>query len=384
MNKNKKILYLITEDWFFCSHFLERALAAQNLGYEIIVCSKENKDKKKIEEYGIKFQEVKFNRKNINPFYEFIVLIKIINIYRKFSPDIVHQIAIKPIIYGSIAARLNNIRSVLNAPVGMGYMFTSDSVKAKFLKPLIKFLLKNLLSTSRGAKNKKNKVVFENKDDLNYFVNIGAVNYKDTFLVRGAGVNIDKNFVNYRKNNKVPVIALVGRMIKDKGIFEYVDAAKILKKNNIKAKFLLIGGVDNYYSSPISLKVLKKWHHEKIVEWLGHVCNVDEILEKIDVLCLPSYREGLPKALIEGAAKGLPIVTTNTVGCKDVVEDGKNGFLVPIKNSIELARAISVLIKDENLRFEMGCESFKIASSKFASSIIIEQTMAIYDELNFK
>ena len=113
-----------------------------------------------------------------------------------------------------------------------------------------------------------------------------------------------------------------------------------------------------------------------------YISNVDEILEKIDILCLPSYR-GLPKALIEGAAKGLPIVTTNTVGCKDVVEDGKNGFLVPVKNSVELANAISILIKDENLRFKMGCESFKIASRKFASSIIIEQTMAIYDELNF-
>jgi len=383
MNKNKKILYLITEDWFFCSHFLERALAAKNLGYEIIVCSKENKDKKKIEKYGIKFQEVKFNRKNINPFYEFIILIKIINIYRKFSPDIVHHIAFKPIIYGSIAAKFNNTRSVLNAPVGMGFVFTSDSMKAKLIRPLIKFLLKNLLSTSRVNNNKKNKVVFENQDDLNYFVKIGAVNYKDTFLIRGAGVNIDKNFVNYRRKNKVPVIALVGRMLTDKGIFEYVDAVKIIKKNNIKAKFLLIGGVDNYYSSSISLTVLEKWNYEKIVDWLGYVSNVDEILEKIDVLCLPSYREGLPKALIEGAAKGLPIVTTNTVGCKDVVEDGKNGFLVPVKNSIELARAISILIKDENLRFEMGCESYKMASSKFASSIIIEQTMAIYDELNF-
>ena len=382
MNKNKKLLYLITEDWFFCSHFLERALAAKNLGYEVIVCSKENKDKKKIQEYGIKFQEIKFNRKNINPFYELIVLIKIINIYRQFSPDIVHHVAFKPIIYGSIAARINNIRSVLNAPVGMGFVFISDSIKAKFLRPIIKFLLKNLLSS--GADNKKNKVVFENQDDLNYFVKIGAVDYKDTFLIRGAGVYVDKDFINYKRNNKIPVVALVGRMVKDKGIFEFVDAVKLMKKNNVKAKFLLIGGVDNFYSSSISLKFLKKWHYEKIVDWLGYISNVDEILEKIDILCLPSYREGLPKALIEGAAKGLPIVTTNTVGCKDVVEDGINGFLVPVKNSVELAKAISILIKDEDLRYKMGCESYKIASSKFASSIIIEQTMAIYDQLNLE
>ena len=382
MNQKKKLLYLITEDWFFCSHFLERALAAKSIGYEIIVCSKENKDKKKIEEYGIKFQEVKFNRKNINPFYELLVLIKIMKIYRKFSPDIVHHIAFKPIIYGSIAAKINNIKSVLNAPVGMGFVFTSDSIKAISIRPLIKLLLKIFLSRS-GGENKKNKVVFENNDDLNYFVNMGAVNRKDTFLIRGAGVNIDKDFVKFKRKNKIPIVALVGRMLRDKGIFEFIDAVKLLKKNNIKAKFLLIGGVDNYYSSSIKLSLLKKWHDKKIVEWLGYISNVDEILEKIDILCLPSYREGLPKALIEGAAKGLPIVTTNTVGCKDVVEDGKNGFLVPVKNSLELANAISILIKDEDLRFKMGCESFKIASSKFASSIIIEQTMEIYHELNF-
>ena len=383
MYKKKKLLYLITEDWFFCSHFLERALAAKKAGYEIIVCAKKNKDKKNIEGYGIKFQEVNFNRKNINPFYELLVLLKIINVYRKFSPDIVHHIAFKPIIYGSIAAKINNIKSVLNAPVGMGFVFISDSKKAFFIRPIIKILLKVLLSSNKG-KNKKNKVIFENNDDLNYFVNLGAVKFKDACLIRGAGIKIDNNFVVYKKNNNFPIVALVGRMLKDKGIYEFVNAVKILKKENIKAKFLLIGGVDNDYSSSVSLEVLKKWHYEEIIEWLGFISNVDEILEKIDILCLPSYREGLPKALIEGAAKGLPIVTTNTVGCKDVVENGRNGFLVPVKNSIELAKAISILIKDEKLRFKMGCESFKMASKKFASSLIIEQTMAIYDELNFK
>ena len=382
MKNKKKLLFLITEDWFFCSHFLERALAAKKSGFEIIVCARKNKDKKNIEDYGFKFQEISFNRKSINPLYEFQVLIKIIKIYRKFSPDIVHQIAFKPIIYGSIAAKINNVKSIINAPVGMGFVFTSDSIKALFLKPIIKFLLKKLLS-SNGGKNKKNKVIFENNDDLNYFVKLGAVKNKDTCLIRGAGVNIDKDFVIHKKKNKVPIIALVGRMLKDKGIYEFVNAAKILKENNTQAKFLLIGDVDNFYSSSIDLKVLKKWNKQEIVEWLGFVNNVDEILRNVDILCLPSYREGLPKALIEGAARGLPIITTNTVGCKDVVEDGKNGFLVPIKDSIALARVMSILVKDEDLRFKMGCESFKIASKKFSSSIIVEQTLEVYNELNF-
>ena len=379
---NKKLLFNITEDWFFCSHFLERALAAKKSGFEIIICSKKNKDKQNIEDYGLKFQEISFNRKSINPFSEFLVLIKIINIYKKFSPDVVHHIAFKPIIYGSIAAIINNIKSVINAPVGMGFVFTSDSMKALLIRPIIKFLLIKLLSSNRGE-NSKNKVIFENNDDLNYFVKIGAVKIKDTCLIRGAGVNIDDNFVVSKKKNKVPIIALVGRMVKDKGIYEFINAAKILQKNNIQAKFLLIGGVDNFYSSSIDLNLLKKWNNQGIIEWLGFVNNVDEILKNIDILCLPSYREGLPKALIEGAARGLPIVTTNTVGCKDVVKDGLNGFLVPIKNSISLAKAISILVKDDDLRFKMGCQSLKIAIDKFASSKIINQTLEIYSELYF-
>ena len=378
----KKILFLITEDWFFCSHFLDRALAAKNAGYEIIVCSKRNKDKINIEKFGFQFQNINFNRKNINPFYELIILIKIIILYKKIAPDIVHHIALKPIIYGSIAAKFNNVKAVINAPVGMGYVFTSGSLKALLLRPIMKYLLKFFLNSHQG-KNKRNKVIFENNDDLNYLVNLRAVNFKDTSLIRGAGVYVREEFIENKRNNEVPIIALVGRMLKDKGIYEYVEAAKELRNKNIKAKFLLIGEVDKFNSSSIKSEVLNEWHHEKIVDWLGKINNVDDVLKRIDILCLPSYREGLPKALIEGAAMGLPIVTTNTVGCKDVVKDGVNGFLVPIKNSKALASAILKLIKDKNLRARMGKESYKLALSKFSSRIIISQTMDIYDEMNF-
>ncbi len=378
----KKILFLITEDWFFCSHFLDRAVAAKNAGYEIIVCSRRNKDKKNIEKFGFKFHNISFNRKNINPFYELIVLIQIIILYKKVKPDIVHHIALKPIIYGSIAARFNNVRSVINAPVGMGYVFTSDSFKAMLMRPIMKFLLISLMNSNHGKK-KRTKVIFENNDDLNYFVNLGAVKFKDTCLIRGAGVHVKENFIEYKRNNEVPIIALVGRMLRDKGIYEYIDAARALRNQNINIKFLLIGGIDEFNSSSIKFEILKKWHSEKLVDWLGKINNVDEILKKIDILCLPSYREGLPKALIEGAAMGLPIITTNTVGCRDVVQEGVNGFLVPIKNSTALANAILKLIKDEKLRVRMGKESYNLASNKFSSRIIISQTMDIYNEMNF-
>lgn len=379
----KKILYNLTEDWFFCSHFLERALAAKKAGYSIIVIAKENKHKNIIESYGISFYPIPFNRKSINPLYEFYTLLKIIIIYSKIKPDIVHHVAAKPIIYGSIAAKFCRIKSVLNAPVGMGFVFSSDTLKARIIRPILKFFLKYFLNSHNG-KYMRNKVVFENYDDLNYFIEMGALNPTDGCVIRGAGVKVNRIF-NKKIYKKVrPTITLVARMLKDKGIREFVDAARILKNKKIKGRFLLVGDIDPLNPSSLEKSTLQTWNDEAIIEWRGWVNDVEKVLEETDILCLPSYREGLPKALIEGAAVGLPIVTTNTVGCKDVVEDGVNGFLVPIKNVNQLANKISILIKSSNLRGKMGKESHKIAKSKFALKKINSQTLKVYNDLFFE
>ena len=157
-----------------------------------------------LENYGIKFISVPFNRKSINPFYEFYILIRIILIYKRVRPDIVHQVAAKPIIYGSIAARICRIKSVINAPVGMGYVFTSDTIKAKILRPLLKILFKFLLILIMGS-NKRNKVIFENNDDLNYFIKLGAVDPKNACIIQGAGVMI-KQIINLRKIRKYQLL----------------------------------------------------------------------------------------------------------------------------------------------------------------------------------
>ncbi len=379
---NKKLLFNITEDWFFCSHFLERALAAKKAGYTIFVLSRISLKKDILDNYGIKFISVPFNRKSINPIYELFMILRITFIYKKVKPDIVHHIAAKPIIYGSIAARICNIKSVINAPVGMGYVFTSNTLKAKVLKPLLKIFFKTLINSHQGI-NKRNKVIFENNDDLNYFIKLGAVNPKNACIIQGAGVKI-KQFLDPKKNKKIPTIALVARMLRDKGINEYVAAARIVNRHEKCGHFLLVGDVDSGNPSSINRKKLVKWNEEKVVEWVGWVKDVETILKETDIICLPSYREGLPKALIEGASFGLPIVTTNTVGCKDVVEDGINGFLVPVRNVEKLAEKISELIQNKNLRDYMGKQSFNIASQKFSSKIINAQTLHIYDELFFE
>lgn len=377
---NKKLLFNITEDWFFLSHFLSRALYAKSKGYKIYVCSKNNQNKKNIESYGINFISLPFNRKNINPFYEIYILMRTILIYREIKPDIVHQIAAKPIIYGSIAAKICNIKSVINAPVGLGYVFTSNSIKAKLLKPLLKFLLKKLLN-SHNKKNRKNKVIFENNDDLEYFINLGAVNRNDSVLIRGAGIKIRN--INYKKeSSKKITVTLVSRMLKDKGIYEFVSAVRKLKNQKIEGRFLLAGDIDLLNPSSLNRQTLINWNKEGVIEWLGWVDNIDKVLTETDIICLPSYREGLPKALLEGASFGLPIVTTDTVGCRDVVDEGINGFLVPIKNIDKLANKISLLMADKNLRCKMGKESLRIAKTKFSESIINDQTLSIYNELS--
>ena len=375
----KKILFNITEDWFFLSHFLSRALSARKNGFEIYVCCNETNKKKIIEDHGIKFISLPYKRANINPFYEIYILIRLMLIVSKVKPNIIHNIALKPIIQGSFASRLLNSNAVVNAPVGLGYVFTSRSLKASLLRPILKFLLRIFLSSS-NEKNNRTKVIFENIDDFNYFKKLNAVDSNNAFVIRGAGVEIDPTLLKRKRKNKIPKVVLIARMLKDKGIYEFFEAFQILKNKKIKCHFVLVGDVDPLNPSSLKRSTLEKWRNEKAIECLGWINDIDNILLETDILCLPSYREGLPKSLVEGAAAGLPLVATDTVGCREVVVEGHNGFLVPIKDSEKLAAAIEKLIVDSSLRKLMGRESYKMAISKFSSSKINSLTLKVYNE----
>jgi len=378
----KKILLNISEDWFFLSHFLSRALCAKKAGFEIIVCCNETTKRKIIEDHGFRFIKLPYKRSNINPIYELYILLRFIFVLKNIKPDLVHNVALKPIIHGSLASKLMNIKSVINAPVGLGYVFISNDLKAMILRPVLKFLLINLLDSHKG-RNKKNKVIFENNDDLDYFIKLKAVNSKSACVISGAGVEVDKLIYKRKKSNKIPTVVLVARMLKDKGIYEFIEAFKLLKDRKIKCRFILVGDVDPINPSSIEKSFLQSCHRDKKIEWLGWRDDVEKILLRTDILCLPSYREGLPKSLVEGAAAGLPLITTDTVGCREVVIDGLNGFLVPIKDSKKLADAIEKLILDSCLRKTMGEESLKLAKGKFSKSIVNSLTMKVYNEIYF-
>ena len=369
-----KILYLLTEDWFFYSHFIERAIATQASGYEVVIVAREREHGARIRAAGLRFIGLEFERRSMNPLTELRQLRQIVALYRRERPDLVHQVSPKPILYGTAAALLTSVPAIVNAPVGMGYIFSSENRRARLLQPLVRMAYRFL------ANPRRSRVVFENGDDLRSFVNWGAVRASDAVLIRGAGVDLDR-FRPVARNNSVPVIALVARMLRDKGVNEYVAAAHQLHDEGVVARLLLVGAPDPMNPTSIPVEALEAWHGRKGLEWLGWCEDIPGLLEKIDVMCLPSYREGLPKSLIEAAACGLPIVTTDTPGCREVVRHGDNGFLVPVGNVQQLAEALKQLIHDPKLRVRMGSRGAAIAAEEFSSDRVIRETLRLYEKL---
>jgi glycosyltransferase involved in cell wall biosynthesis len=367
----KKILYFISEDWFFCSHFIERAVAARHAGYEVVVVTREKNHGDYIRKAGIKLIPVDFERRSINPLRDLSMLQSIYNIYAQERPDIVHHIAAKPIFYGTLIARMLGIASVVNAPVGMGYAFSSSDTKARLLRPLIKLAYRLLLNP------KGSRVIFENAHDLNYFVQAGAARQADTLLIRGAGINLVE-FEPHPEPVGVPVVMLIARMLRDKGIMEFLGAAELLHASGVEARFVLVGSPDPGNPASISAQTLQSWNGRSGVEWWGWRDDMADVLRQAHIVCLPSYREGLPKSLLEAAASGLPIVTTDAIGCRDVVEDGMNGYLVPVKESAPLAAALHQLIINPSLRRAMGQKGRLRAEAEFSSERVIAETLAVY------
>ena len=371
---SKKILYLLTEDWFFCSHFIERAIATQAAEYEVVIVAREREHGERIRAAGLRFIGLEFQRRSMNPLTELRQLWQIVTLYRRERPDLVHQVSLKPILYGTAAALITGVPAIVNAPIGMGYIFSSADRRARLLRPFVRMAYRFV------ANPRRSRVVFENGDDLRSFVSWGAVRASDAVLIRGAGVDLNL-FRPVDRNNPTPVIALVARMLRDKGVNEYVAAAHQLHDEGVVARFLLVGAPDPMNPTSIPVKTLEAWHGRKGLDWLGWCEDIPRFLEKIDVICLPSYREGLPKSLIEAAASGLPIITTDTPGCREVVRHGDNGFLVPVGDVPQLAEALKKLIQAPELRYRMGCCGAAIAAEEFSSDRVIAETLSLYEKL---
>lgn len=364
-----KLLFLITEDWYFWSHRLPIARAARDQGFDVVIATHIQDHGDMIQREGFKLIPIRLSRKSRNPLQEFLSIMELINIYRKERPNIVHHVAMKPVLYGAISARLTGIPSIVNALAGMGYIFTSNHLQAKLIRPFIKMAFACLL----GRKN--TVTIVQNPDDFSLLRSI--VKERSLVIIKGSGVDTTA-FKPSSIKESVPIVLMASRMLWDKGVGEFVDAAKILRQEGIDARFVLVGEIDQENPSAVPESKLKEWQKSKVVEYWGFEKNMLEAFKSVHIVCLPSYREGLPKVLLEAASCGLPIVTTDTPGCREIVRDHINGLLVPVRDIAALAKALKILIINHELRTQMGEAGRRIVENEFSLGKVVNETVSLY------
>jgi glycosyltransferase involved in cell wall biosynthesis len=300
--------------------------------------------------------------------------LKIRRIVRRFKPDIAHNVALKPVVTGTLGELLGRQAVVINALVGMGYIFTSTDTRASVVKPFLSRILKSLF------RSKSVHVVIENPDDLKSLLDDGFIRQNQISLVRGAGVDLN-GFPFHPEAAGPVVVTLVSRILRDKGVLEFIDAASQLRTTLPEVIFQIVGEPDLGNPSAIQQSEIDSWKSLPNVEYLGRRSNIAEILKGSHIICLPSYREGLPKSLLEALSSGRPIITTDVPGCREVCDDGVNGLLIPARDSIALSEAIEKLVSNPELRQAMGRAGRVRAESEFSNEIVCTQTLELYRRL---
>jgi glycosyltransferase involved in cell wall biosynthesis len=368
---NPTLLFFVTEDWYFCSHRLALAVAARQAGLEVVVVTRVRAHGRTIREAGLRLIPLELSRRGANPFSELSLLIRLIAIYKRENPDLVHHVAIKPVFYGSLAAWFAGIPRIVNAVAGLGWLFTSESAGARLLGRLIASAFRFLLN--RG------KTIVQNPDDRDFLIGLG-IKPSHITLIRGSGVDTGR-FVPQREPAGPPVVILASRLLWDKGVGEFVEAVRSLRSEDVQARFVLVGEPDHANFAAIPEAQLVAWREEGVVEWWGRREDMPAVFVQAHIVCLPSYREGLPKVLIEAAAAGRPIVTTDAPGCREIVRDGENGLLVPVKSVEPLAAALRHLIENPDLRAEMGRRGREMAVTGFSVEQVNTETLTLYRNL---
>lgn len=312
-------------------------------------------------------------RGNISLAQDLKLILKLIIILRKENPDILHNISLKPVLYGSIAGIFSNIPKIINTFPGLGFLKNDSTDKFKIF---IRFLLKKLLSLVLNIR--ENTVIVQNTDDYSYCKKQLSLKKNGLILIRGSGVNV-KKFVPKKEPDGYIRVSLVSRMLYDKGINEFVESAKILKSKYPNVIFSLIGLPDKENNNSVSKEILKNWHNQKIIEWLGYNKDINKIWGISHIACLPTfYSEGLPKSLLEASSCGRPIISSDNPGCREIVEDKYNGLIVPEKNVLKLVEAIEYMINHKNERIRMGQNGRKKVVSMFDRKIINKKTLKTY------
>ena len=371
----KKILFVVNAPQFFLSHRLPIAVAAREAGYEVHVATADGDAVREIRRLGLVHHTVAIARSGQNPLAELGSIISLYRLFRALKPDLMHLITIKPVLYGGIAARLAGISAVVAAVSGLGTVFVAQSAAAQVRRMLVSGLYRLAFSQRRLA------VIFQNPDDRDGLLAIGALSKDQVRMIRGSGVNLaDYSFV--REPEGTPVVVMAARLLRDKGVYEFVEAARQLKSRGVEVVMRLIGAPDPGNPNSVEQAELDGWSAEGVVELLGYRSDIAGQYAAANIVCLPSYYgEGLPKTLVEAAACGRAVITTNHPGCRDAVEPDVTGVLVPVKSAPALADAIQMLIETPERRLHMGRAGRELAEQVFSIDRIVEQHLAIYKEL---
>lgn len=371
----RRVLFLLASDWYFYWHRLGVAERIAARGYEVHVATPDGRFRASIEAAGLRFHPIQIDRQGLNPLRDVATIKDVVELYRALSPDLVHHVAVKPIIYGSIAAKITGVPVIVNAMPGLGYVFVSRQLTARLIRPGIAAAFRFLVNAPNT------KVIVENHDDLKRWVAWGVMRPDRVVVSPGCGVDVE-TFRPGAEPLGLPLVILPARLLFYKGVAEFVQAARILKARGVQARFALVGEGDEGNPACVPSDLLRQWQKEGVVELFGWHDDMAQVLAQCHIVCLPSHGgEGVPRSLLEAAASGKPIVATNVSGCRDAVRDGENGYLVPPRQAGPLADAIERLVRDADLRRLMGERGRERALKEFSVAIVAAQTLQVYDEL---
>lgn len=371
----KKLLMVANVDWFFISHRLCIAQEAKKKGWEVFVAAENTGRANEIINEGITFIDIKFSRSGINPFEELLTLYKFRKLYKEINPDIIHHITLKPVIYGSLVAKILKIKGVVNAISGLGYNFTEDrkSVVQKVMLSIMKY----------GFNRNNLVIIFQNENDQKELTELRVIHPGNSIVrIKGSGVDLEKFYESPFPSFERIKILLPIRMLWDKGVKELRDASDILKEKYYdKVQFILSGLADEDNKAGVPASYLYDWQDGNFVKWIGYQKNMVEVYQDSHIVVLPSYREGMPKSLIEACAIGRAIVTTNAIGCRECVDEGINGYKVSVYSSQELANALEQLINNHAMIKVMGHNSRIKSEEEFNVNNVIRIHLETYNML---
>lgn len=372
----RKAMLFANTEWYLYNFRRSLAVALRDAGYEVLLVSPPGPYGEKLRALGFRWIPAPMERRSLNPLRELALVKWLHRLVRDEQVDVVHGFTIKCAVYGSLAARLAGVPARVNAVAGMGYVFTSDDLKARLLRPVVRTLMRLALD-GRGA-----RLILQNPDDVALFERARLVDSERVRLIPGSGVDCRRFGPDAgRGEGERFRVLLAARLLWDKGLAEYVGAARELRAEGRDIEFLLAGDPDPGNPAAVPEATVRGWVDEGVLQWLGHVDDMPALFRSVDAVVLPSYREGLPKGLIEAGASGLPLVTTDVPGCREVVSDGEDGLLVPVKSAQALAAAIARLHDDPALRARLGAAARAKALAQFDERIVIDRTVAVYAEV---